>query len=141
MADDDWHRTHLINPRDVVPESNMPAYPWLEKNLVDAEAMPAHMTALRRVGVPYTDAQIAGWKKVTDAVHAKGGKIVIQLWHVGRISHPSLLNGALPVAPSAIKPAGQAFTYQGLVDYVEPRELDAELFRFVAPKGADIVQQ
>ncbi|EUJ10884.1 NADH:flavin oxidoreductase [Methylophilaceae bacterium 11] len=74
----------------------------------------------------YTDAQVAGWKKVTDAVHAKGGKIVIQLWHVGRISHPSLLpNQALPVAPSAIKPAGQAFTYQGLVDYVEPRALDA----------------
>lgn len=74
----------------------------------------------------YTDAQVAGWKKVTDAVHAKGGKIVIQLWHVGRISHPSLLpNNALPVAPSAIKPAGQAFTYQGLVDYVEPRALDA----------------
>lgn len=72
----------------------------------------------------YTDAQIAGWKKVTDAVHAKGGKIVIQLWHVGRISHPSLLpNNALPVAPSAIKPAGQAFTYQGLVDYVVPRAL------------------
>lgn len=77
----------------------------------------------------YTDAQVAGWKKVTDAVHAKGGKIVIQLWHVGRISHPSLLpNQALPVAPSAIKPAGQAFTYQGLVDYVTPRALEvAEL--------------
>lgn len=74
----------------------------------------------------YTDAQIAGWKKITDAVHAKGGKIVIQLWHVGRISHPSLLpNNALPVAPSAVKPAGKAFTYQGLVDYVEPRALDA----------------
>jgi N-ethylmaleimide reductase len=73
----------------------------------------------------YTDAQIAGWKKVTDAVHAKGGKIVIQLWHVGRISHPSLLNGETPVAPSAIKPAGKAFTFQGLVDYVEPRALDA----------------
>ncbi len=56
---DDWHRTHLGNPRDLVPESNMPAYPWLEKALVDAEVMPAHMTALRRVGVPYTDAQIA----------------------------------------------------------------------------------
>ncbi len=55
---DDWHRTHLINPRDVVPESNMPAYPWLEKNLVDAEVMPAHMKALRTVGVPYTDEQI-----------------------------------------------------------------------------------
>jgi cytochrome c oxidase cbb3-type subunit 2 len=56
---DEWHRIHLTNPRDLVPESNMPAYPWLEKNLVDAQAMPAHMTALRRVGVPYTDAQIA----------------------------------------------------------------------------------
>ena len=72
----------------------------------------------------YTDAQVAGWKKITDAVHAKGGKIVLQLWHVGRISHPSLLNGATPVAPSAIKPAGKAFTYQGLVDYVEPRALE-----------------
>ena len=74
----------------------------------------------------YTDAQVAGWKKVTDAVHAKGGKIVIQLWHVGRISHPSLLNGSTPVAPSAVKPAGKAFTFKGLEDYVEPRALDAE---------------
>ena len=73
----------------------------------------------------YTDAQIAGWKKVTDAVHAKGGKIVIQLWHVGRISHPTLLNGETPVAPSAIKPAGKAFTFDGLVDYVTPRALEA----------------
>ena len=56
---DEWHHIHLINPRDVVPESNMPAYPWLEKTLVDAVAMPAHMTALRRVGVPYTDEQVA----------------------------------------------------------------------------------
>jgi cytochrome c oxidase cbb3-type subunit 2 len=56
---DDWHRIHLINPRDVVPESIMPEYPWLEKTLVDAEAMPSHMRALRAVGVPYSDAQIA----------------------------------------------------------------------------------
>ena len=61
---DEWHRIHLTNPRDVVPESNMPAYPWLSKNLVDAEVMPAHMTGLRRVGVPYTDEQIA--KSVED---------------------------------------------------------------------------
>lgn len=75
----------------------------------------------------YTEEQVAGWKKITDAVHAKGGKIVLQLWHVGRISHPSLLpNNELPVAPSAIKPAGQAFTYQGLVDYVTPRALGLE---------------
>lgn len=57
---DDWQRIHLINPRDLVPESIMPAYPWLEKALVDADAIPAHMRALRTVGVPYTDAQIKG---------------------------------------------------------------------------------
>ena len=56
---DEWHRIHLVNPRDLVPESNMPAYPWLAATPVDAAAMPGHMTALRRVGVPYTDAQIA----------------------------------------------------------------------------------
>ena len=55
---DDWHRIHLNNPRDVVPESNMPAYAWLEKTPVDADAMPTHMKALRMVGVPYTDAEI-----------------------------------------------------------------------------------
>jgi cytochrome c oxidase cbb3-type subunit 2 len=57
---DEWHRIHLNNPRDLVPESNMPAYSWLEKTLVDAEALPAHMRALRRVGVPYSDPEIAG---------------------------------------------------------------------------------
>jgi cytochrome c oxidase cbb3-type subunit 2 len=56
---DEWHRVHLNNPRDVVPESNMPEYPWLAKNLVDAAAMPSHMKALRTVGVPYTDEEIA----------------------------------------------------------------------------------
>jgi cytochrome c oxidase cbb3-type subunit II len=56
---DEWHRIHLNNPRDVVPESNMPAYSWLEKNAADAGSISAHMTALRRVGVPYTDAEIA----------------------------------------------------------------------------------
>jgi cytochrome c oxidase cbb3-type subunit 2 len=56
---DEWHRVHLNNPRDVVPESNMPEYPWLLKNTVDAAAMPAHMKALRTVGVPYTDEEIA----------------------------------------------------------------------------------
>jgi cytochrome c oxidase cbb3-type subunit 2 len=56
---DEWHRIHLNNPRDLVPESNMPAYPWLEKTLVDSDSIGNHMTALRRVGVPYTDAEIA----------------------------------------------------------------------------------
>jgi cytochrome c oxidase cbb3-type subunit 2 len=56
---DEWHRIHLNNPRDLVPESNMPAYPWLEKTLVDSDSIGNHMTALRRVGVPYSDAEIA----------------------------------------------------------------------------------
>jgi cytochrome c oxidase cbb3-type subunit 2 len=57
---DEWHRLHLRNPRDLVPESNMPAYPWLEKATVAASEMPARMRALRRVGVPYSDEEISG---------------------------------------------------------------------------------
>jgi cytochrome c oxidase cbb3-type subunit II len=65
---DDWHRLHLINPRDLVPESNMPAYPWLNKNPVDGQSLPNHLKALRVAGVPYTDADIAG---ATEAVKNK----------------------------------------------------------------------
>jgi cytochrome c oxidase cbb3-type subunit 2 len=65
---DQWHTTHLNNPRDLVPESNMPAYPWLLKNSVDAASLPAHMKALRTVGVPYTDDQIA---KASEEVKGK----------------------------------------------------------------------
>ena len=56
---DEWHRVHLNNPRDLVPESNMPAYPWLLADTVDGAGMAPRMKALRRVGVPYTDAEIA----------------------------------------------------------------------------------
>ena len=56
---DEWHRVHLNNPRDVVPESNMPEYPWLLKNTVNAQQVPANMAALRKVGVPYSDEEIA----------------------------------------------------------------------------------
>ena len=56
---DEWHRIHLLNPRDVVPESNMLAFPWLARNKVDAEATVAHMKALRKVGTPYSDEEIA----------------------------------------------------------------------------------
>ena len=73
----------------------------------------------------HTPEQIAGWKQVTAAVHGASGKIALQLWHVGRISHPDLQpGGALPVAPSAIRPAGQVFTGQGMKDFVTPRALD-----------------
>ena len=56
---DEWHRIHLNNPRDLVPESNMPAYSWLEKSTVDASSIKTHMQGLRAVGTPYTDEQIA----------------------------------------------------------------------------------
>ena len=56
---DDWHRAHLNNPRDVVPESNMPAYPWLERTVADASTIQAHMRGLRTLGAPYSDEEIA----------------------------------------------------------------------------------
>ncbi len=65
---DEWHRIHLNNPRDLVPESIMPSYPWLGKNKVDAMHMPAHMKALRTAGVPYTNEEI---KSSTDEVYGK----------------------------------------------------------------------
>ena len=81
------------------------------------------------VGYPSTPgihspAQVAAWRRVTDAVHAEGGRIFLQLWHVGRVSHPSLQpQGALPVAPSAIAPEGETVTYEGLQPFVTPRAL------------------
>ena len=65
---DEWHRVHLNNPRDVVPESNMPEYPWLLKNVVDETQIASHMSALRKVGVPYSDEEIA---KAADEVKGK----------------------------------------------------------------------
>ncbi len=65
---DEWHRVHLINPRDLVPESNMPAYPWLERASVDAAEMPTKLAALRTLGAPYSDAEVSG---AADAVKGK----------------------------------------------------------------------
>jgi len=59
---DEWHRLHLLSPRDLVPESNMPGYPWLAKSAANAEDIEAKMRALRKVGVPYSDEQIAAAK-------------------------------------------------------------------------------
>lgn len=84
------------------------------------------------VGYPNTPGihsaeQVEAWRQVTDAVHRQGGHIFLQLWHVGRISHPSLQpEGALPVAPSAIRPAGDAMTYTGMQPHVTPRALELD---------------
>ncbi|MGO4470000.1 alkene reductase, partial [Pseudoduganella sp. RAF53_2] len=88
----------------------------------------------------WSDEQVAGWKLVTEAVHAKGGKIVLQLWHVGRISDTSLLNGDAPVAPSAIAANGNVSLLRPARPYPTPRALDtSELAGIVAAyrKGAE----
>lgn len=72
----------------------------------------------------HTAEQVEGWKTITDAFHKKGGCIFLQLWHVGRISHPIYHGGALPVAPSAILPKGEAATYEGMKPFVTPRALE-----------------
>lgn len=90
------------------------------------------------VGYPNTpgiwsDAQVEGWKPITDAVHQAGGRIVLQLWHVGRISDPIYLDGAQPVAPSAIQPAGHVSLVRPEKPYATPRALEtAEIADIVA---------
>lgn len=88
-------------------------------------------TAVDPMGVGYPDtpgiwseAQVEGWRKITDAVHAKGGRIVCQLWHVGRISHPMYLDGAAPVAPSAIAAEGHVSGVRPLTSFPVPRALE-----------------
>ncbi|PVW16205.1 alkene reductase [Marixanthomonas spongiae] len=71
----------------------------------------------------HTEAQIDGWKQVTQAVHKANGRIFIQLWHVGRMSHPDFHNGALPHAPSAINPNAKSFTPEGFKDTVTPKAM------------------
>jgi N-ethylmaleimide reductase len=94
--------------------------------LIISEATQVSPQGLGYPGTPgiHSADQVAGWKLVTDAVHRAGGRVFLQLWHVGRISHPSLQpGGALPVAPSAIAPTGQAWTLDGMKPYVTPRAL------------------
>ena len=74
----------------------------------------------------HSEAQVEGWSRVVDAVHDEGGRIYLQLWHVGRISHPSYHGGEAPVAPSAIRPAGEVFTADGMEPFVTPRALETE---------------
>src|SRR6266436_9231434 len=88
-------------------------------------------TSISPMGVGYPNTpgiwskvQVAGWQRVTDGVHQAGGRIILQLWHVGRISNPIYLNGALPVAPSAIAPDGHVSIIRPEKSFVTPRALD-----------------
>ena len=97
--------------------------------LIITEASPVSEEAVGYPATPgiYTEQQVAGWRKITEAVHNEGGHIFIQLWYCGRISHPDLLpDNQLPVAPSAIRPEGEAVTYEGMKSFVEPRALETD---------------
>ncbi|MEE9102447.1 alkene reductase [Pseudomonas nitroreducens] len=99
----------------------------------DAGLILSEATSVTPMGVGYPDTpgiwsddQVRGWTNITKAVHANGGRIMLQLWHVGRISDPLYLNGETPVAPSAIKPAGHVSLVRPIKEFVTPRALETE---------------
>jgi len=97
--------------------------------LIITEASQVSPEGVGYPGTPgiYSDEQVAGWKKITDAVHAEGGHIFIQLWYCGRVSHPDLLpDNQTPVAPSAIQPSGEAVTFEGMKAFMTPRALEID---------------
>jgi 2,4-dienoyl-CoA reductase-like NADH-dependent reductase (Old Yellow Enzyme family) len=114
--------------------------------LIITEAVVISPDAVGYNGTPglYNQAQVAGWQAVVDRVHAEGAKIVVQLWHVGRISDPELLGGALPVSASAVKAAGQVSLLRPSREFVTPRALSlAEIAKIIADykQSAILAQQ
>ncbi|HXH71742.1 MAG TPA: alkene reductase [Mariprofundaceae bacterium] len=116
---------------DTIPNTLMAEY-YVQRATAGLIVTEGSQISPQGVGYPATPGihskeQIAGWKTVTDAVHAKGGRIFLQLWHVGRISHPSLQPGnAAPVSASTIRPNGETFTGQGMQPFETPRALETE---------------
>ena len=122
--------TRCRSVQDNVPNDLMAEYyaQRASAGLIISEA-----TQISTLGIGYpctpgihTQAQIEGWKKITQAVHAKGTKIFLQLWHTGRVSHSSYHKQSLPVAPSAIKLAGEVYTFEGMQEYETPKVLSTE---------------
>jgi N-ethylmaleimide reductase len=119
-------RSRSDNPEGAATELTARYYEQrADAGLIITEGTYVSAEAAGYINVPgiYTDAQVKGWRLVTDAVHARGGKIFAQIWHVGRLSHPDLLGGKLPLAPSALNPNIQAYTFEGFKDTVTPQEM------------------
>lgn len=119
-------RSRAVDRR--VPNDTMLEY-YVQRS--SAAMILTEATAVTPMGVGYantpgiwSDEQVEGWKKITSAVDAKGGRILCQLWHVGRISHPMFLDGQLPVAPSAIQPKGHVSLVRPVTDFPTPRALE-----------------
>jgi N-ethylmaleimide reductase len=123
-------RSRANNPGNVPTESTVKYYVQrASAGLIISEGSQVSQQGVGYIYTPgiHSEDQVEGWKKVTGAVHAAGGRIFIQLWHVGAISHPFFQNGELPVAPSAIKPRNvKAFTANGMEEIPTPRALSTE---------------
>lgn len=123
--------TRLRTVVDNIPNELMALY-YKQRSSAGLIISEATQISPQGLGYPNTPGihspeQVAGWKLITEAVHTQGGRIFLQLWHVGRISHPDLQpNGELPVAPSAIAPEGEVATFTGMKPYVTPRALELE---------------
>ena len=130
-------RSRANNPGNVPTDSTVKYYVQrASAGLLITEGSQISQQGVGYISTPgiHSAEQVAGWKKVTDAVHAAGGRIFIQLWHVGAISHPFFHNGDLPVAPSAVQPQHvKAFTPSGMEEIPTPRALEtAEVKAVVA---------
>ncbi|AFY51156.1 NADH:flavin oxidoreductase [Nostoc sp. PCC 7524] len=125
---------------DNIPNALMATYyaQRASAGLIVTECTAVSPLSLGYINCPgiYTEAQIAGWRLVTDAVHQQGGRIFLQLWHSGRVGHPALLGGELPVAPSAIAGVGSLHTPIGKVSLETPRALETkEIAAIIAQFG------
>ena len=120
--------TRLRGTPDHVPTVLMAEYYTQRANagLIISEGIPVVAQGVGYANVPgiWSPLQIEAWKPVTESVHGAGGRIFAQIWHVGRISHPRFLDGRLPVAPSAIQPAGHVSLVRPLTEFVTPRALE-----------------
>ncbi|MFC0262704.1 alkene reductase [Fontibacter flavus] len=122
-------RSRAINPENAPFDIHIKYYQQrASAGLIISEGAQISKKAVGYVNTPgiYSDAQVEGWKEVTEGVHEKGGKIFIQLWHVGRMSHPDFHGGELPHAPSAINPHSKSFTPEGFKDTETPKEMTIE---------------
>ncbi len=122
--------TRCRSVQDNVPNDLMATY-YAQRASAGLIISEATQISTQGIGYPctpgiHTTQQVEGWKKVTQAVHDKGGNIFLQLWHVGRISHSAYHGGELPVAPSSIKPAGEVYTFEGMKEFETPRTLTVE---------------
>ncbi|WP_373074513.1 alkene reductase [Zeaxanthinibacter enoshimensis] len=126
-------RSRADNPENKPTEGLQPVYYRIRSTagLIITEGSQVSERAVGYINTPgiHSEEQVAGWKKVTESVHEEGGKIYIQLWHVGRMSHPDFHNGELPLAPSALNPNAQSFTPEGMKDTVTPKAMTKEEIR------------